>query len=1240
MSEFDSTKDNEIIETNDDFENDEFVKNKIAFIERYKAASNTANATIDDNSNVFSRNVAIINSEIHKKDNTRISRAMVISKLKELYPNFNAKRYVRDLEDHVIYKHDESSFAGAIAPYTYSSKEVVYVKYNEKPYLIPFDLLYNIVDQDEVLVDKDNIVYQKYPKNLYIYDKDNTWTCISHITKKKRHRDLVRVKTYFGEDLVVTDNHPMIVDVDNTDNTVEAINSLGKKQYKTDTQFEFDNNDSLDLTNIFDCIKVYKDYVLYKDNNVTHLPVSISVDREFGKFIGLFIDKGKFREHSKSIEIEFDTAEDADKWSNYLQDKFNLSCLTYTYNDKVLIATNEFLYDLLKEYFLIGGSIYNRTLPAIVFSFNDKFALGIIEGLLNIDSLDNNSLYYQSPSRSLILQISAILKYFGYAIKNSHNLYDYDNTDISAWNVSAYKLSNVKDTDFYEYRMNGETVISDVYKLNDTDPFVESQNEFIYDITTSTHTFALNNILVHNCVSITMYPFLMDGIKGLGGLSASPKNLKSFCGIFCNMIFAISSQFAGACLYKDQKLLINNNNLSYNVKIKDFVNKFNLTNRFSNYQGDWEYTDISNQDYFVEEDEKKVKINKVYRRKYYDEIYKVKTHSGLECRVSKDHKFKVLYRGRIIEVPAHDLKQYDTVFVSTDHSCMIDKNSQDYRDGQFLGIICGDGSVTNKNYVRIAIHKDQMYIKDFLDSYFMDVYGKIGSCALDPRKNAMCYNYTVSSMSIRNKICDLLTPCERHDTYTKNVDIENKSLDFQMGFLDGLLVTDGNFSLDKSIRISLTNEGLIDTVIKIVKNLNIPCGKKTGGKVYEKQTNKRPVYNFCVPSKVRKYLQLTPLKACKSSIERTSKRKDTNDKLQGKETYYLGPSHAEDAHGNKFICRGNTHNEVYKQYRTDVVESIETFKNDDKYVYEIETETHWYNCGGMITHNCATSEALLYFTYFCKKEWGDDFYKRLDEVVGHSHSGKQKTILSEIQQYWQQIVYTINQPAAARGFQSAFVNFSYFDKPFFEGMFGEFYFPDGTKPDWESLKIMQMEFMKWFNAERLKTILTFPVETVTLLYKDGKFLDEDMYNFVCDEYARGHSFFTYISDTVDSLSSCCFEGDEIIKVYDKNNNAKSISIKEFVNMNDSSINESGCKINNDFHYIDSYNENGDVERVKITGTLKKESSKLYEFTINDKHIAVTGDHIMMVKDTYDNEIKFIPAEFIAKDINRYLLATE
>lgn len=168
----------------------------------------------------------------------------------------------------------------------------------------------------------------------------------------------------------------------------------------------------------------------------------------------------------------------------------------------------------------------------------------------------------------------------------------------------------------------------------------------------------------------------------------------------------------------------------------------------------------------------------------------------------------------------------------------------------------------------------------------------------------------------------------------------------------------------------------------------------------------------------------------------------------------------------------------------------------------------------------ATSEFLLYFTYFAKKEWGEEFWKHPETKISIS-STRKKTILSQIHQYWQQVIYSINQPAAARGMQSAFINFSYFDKPFFEGMFGNFYFPDGTQPDWDSLNWIQKEFMQWFNQERLRCLITFPVESFALVYKDGHFVDQESADFVAEEYARGHSFFTYISDSVDSLSSCC-----------------------------------------------------------------------------------------------------------------------
>ncbi len=173
----------------------------------------------------------------------------------------------------------------------------------------------------------------------------------------------------------------------------------------------------------------------------------------------------------------------------------------------------------------------------------------------------------------------------------------------------------------------------------------------------------------------------------------------------------------------------------------------------------------------------------------------------------------------------------------------------------------------------------------------------------------------------------------------------------------------------------------------------------------------------------------------------------------------------------------------------------------------------------------ATPEFLLYFDYFARKEWGNDYWRNSDMPAKWRYDSEGNTedisIKKQIHQYFQQVVYTINQPAAARGMQSAFVNFSYFDKPFFEGMFGDFAFPDFTKPQWESFNWLQREFMKWFNTERLRCLLTFPVESFALVYQDGHFLDQESADLVAQEYAEGHSFFTYISDTVDSLSSCC-----------------------------------------------------------------------------------------------------------------------
>lgn len=227
----------------------------------------------------------------------------------------------------------------------------------------------------------------------------------------------------------------------------------------------------------------------------------------------------------------------------------------------------------------------------------------------------------------------------------------------------------------------------------------------------------------------------------------------------------------------------------------------------------------------------------------------------------------------------------------------------------------------------------------------------------------------------------------------------------------------------------------------------------------------------------------------------------------------------------------------------------------------------------------AYAEFFNFFDYFAKKDFGDDYINHINDF--YCIGGKLRTLLDKsdewipnldtlrdhgfgseelnklrddivyeldhksnyepcedrgvgsltignmIDQYFQQITYYINQPAQNRGWQSPFTNFNIFDKFYWKAMFEHFVFPDDTKPEWEHIDFLQKRYMKWLNQERTHTILTFPVMTVCLLVDNEKCLDEDYENFVCDQWAKGDSFFVYTSDNPDSVASCCRLKNEI-----------------------------------------------------------------------------------------------------------------
>lgn len=646
------------------------VQKKIDYIEQYKKSDNTANVTIDANANVGNHNIAVLNAEIHKPENQEINMRILRNTIEKLFPDFDYKQMDKDFNT-IAYLHDANSQIGM--PYTYSSQEVIEVLYNNKHLLLSFEMLWDVVDEESVLINEIDQVYQKKPSNLFVKDKGDTYVEVNYITKKKRHRDLVKVAITYGNDIIVTDNHPMITHYDDLDNTIQAKDSLGRLQFIDNPKVKIGNN-----------------YIINFDSK------EIKANHQLGFIVGWFIGNGEY----DGDKLVFKSQEKGiiDSISHYFETLFGN--ISKEINDNSIIINDEYVTKLFKEYFKI-----NNTIPYNVLEFNEEFISSILTGLkYSCGEINDDFDILHLKSRTCALQLIKLFE-----LQDEHvtmfnsNTIRVERLPLSKTIEGYYKIIGVSNMDYHT-------------------PIIEA-NEYIYDITTESSTFICNDILVHNCVAISLYPFLLNGIKELGGLSAAPKNIESFCGMFINLLFAISAQYKGAV---------------------------------------------------------------------------------------------------------------------------------------------------------------------------------------------------------------------------------------------------------------------------------------------------------------------------------------------------------------------------------------------------------------------ATPGALLIMNYFLEKRYGEDYiYHLYDSALGENVHEK-RSIVDQINQFLQQIVYSINQPSSARGAQSLFCNFSFFDKAFFEGMYGDFYFPDGTRPHWETFNWLQQHFLHWLNMERLKCILTFPVCSYALIYKDEEFQDKQAYEFVCQEYAEGNSFFTYISDSADSLSSCCFSGETII----------------------------------------------------------------------------------------------------------------
>ena len=251
----------------------------------------------------------------------------------------------------------------------------------------------------------------------------------------------------------------------------------------------------------------------------------------------------------------------------------------------------------------------------------------------------------------------------------------------------------------------------------------------------------------------------------------------------------------------------------------------------------------------------------------------------------------------------------------------------------------------------------------------------------------------------------------------------------------------------------------------------------------------------------------------------------------------------------------------------------------------------------------AFGEFFNFFDYFCVKEWGEDWDKALDYSVTTPMHEKQKTIKDVIHQSFQQIVFSWNQPMGNRSFQSPFINISYYDSNYWKALFENFAFPDGSKPEWRRIDTLQRLFLKWFNATRKKTLMAFPVETMALLTNGKGVIDQEYKKLTAQMWAEGHSFFLYLSDSPDSLSSCCFSKDTKFLWKSSTSGVHNTTFEEFLNLPYENMKEN-FKI---FH-------NGSWIKGKVVSLSNRPMYKVT--TYNNKKFIMSDNHINV---TYNGE---------------------
>ncbi len=547
--------------------------------------------------------------------------------LEKLYPKDVAQAHI-DGDFHI---HD----LGILGPYTYFGKEVIIAKYKDRLLTISFEALYEMVEEEEYILDSERKAYAKKPEKLFVLDK-NGWTKVTRIVKKKKDKPMRFIKNRGGRSVIVTEDHPMITD--NGEKMAKEV--TGEDRLFTVDLKRLVANEKIFWQDKIDLLeeiiekgwnfkeKVYfngfpiEDYKFGEENGLLHTlsfssPRYINLDEDFGYFTGFTLAEGYLSyedDNTRCLSIVQKDVEILIKLNEILRKHGFFGCIVSKGNFFELRIRNPFLRFLFEKVFFISPGARNKGLPVEVLNYNLSFVKGLVAGLIDGDgSIDSNktTLSIRIASRTMLNALSIVLSILGFTPRDRAIEGQGKEREIAGrkivqryplYGVSFRKLEKIelpsekyKNTQVSTKAWHDEE--KDAWHKVINNEEVNIPDEWIYDITTETGTLIVNGMWNHNCVGWDLYDLLLRGFGGVVGKieSAPAKHFRSALGQIVNFFYTMQGEAAGAQAFSNFDTLlapfIRYDKLSYpEVKqcIQEFLFNLNVPTRVGFQSLAWE----------------------------------------------------------------------------------------------------------------------------------------------------------------------------------------------------------------------------------------------------------------------------------------------------------------------------------------------------------------------------------------------------------------------------------------------------------------------------------------------------------------------------------------------------------------------------------------------------------------------------------------------------------------------------